>query len=302
MTDELPVLYPERLTRAGQYLSAVLEETGLPVLTAFGFFRVIWQMYQQAEGERLYLRNSTPTQEDFSRLRRSLKKSGFIGADPDYGTRIIRVLTVSDLPAEDILCLVDPTAYVSHLSAMQRWGLTNRRPEHLLVTRPDRETATKLLRSSMESELGLSNQNLFPVKIISHPEIVRRRPVQVFEAKNAGAWIERRGSHARLSSIGQTFLDMLQKPDLCGGMGHVLEIWESHAASYLDEIVRAIDSATSPLVKSRAGYIIEERLGHAHPGVEAWKALGQRGSSRKLDPSKEFASVFSETWMISLNV
>jgi len=122
------------------------------------------------------------------------------------------------------------------------------------------------------------------------------------KAKPPEIFLKNRSNDVRLSSIGQTFLDMLQKPDLCGGMSHILDIWEEHAETYLDEIVAAVDTTTSGLVKSRAGYILEERLELNHPGVGPWKALGQRGGSRKLDPSKEFTPTFSETWMISINV
>ena len=85
-------------------------------------------------------------------------------------------------------------------------------------------------------------------------------------------------------------------------MAHVLEVWEEHAPTYLEDIVAAVDRTKKPLLKSRAGYILQERLKLSHPTIERWKELGQRGGSRKLDPSADFASTFSETWMISLNV
>tara|TARA_R110000850_G_scaffold191454_1_gene318367 strand:- start:514 stop:1422 length:909 start_codon:yes stop_codon:yes gene_type:complete len=302
VAKSLQGIYSEKLTLAGHRLAELLEANGKPVLTQFDFFRIIWRMYLTSSGEKLYLRHETPTQEDGNRLRLNLKKSGLIGADRDYGSRIIRVLAISDMPAEDVACLVDPTCYISHLSAMQRWGLTDRSPEALMLTRPDRKTATEQIAAHMEGALLEGEQNPFPLKIITHPARVRKRQVHVYESKTAGAFLNVRGSDVRLSTIGQTFLDMLQKPDLCGGMDHILDVWEEHAATYLSDIVAVVDTATSGLVKSRAGYILEERLGLKHPSIEQWKALGQRGSSRKLDPSKAFAPTFSETWMISLNV
>ena len=295
-------VFSEKLTRVGRYVSDRLEQRGLPVLTPFDFFRIIWRMYQGAQGKKLYLRRDAPTQEDYTRLRANLKNTGIVGADRDYGARIIRVLTISDLPAEEIVCLIDPTVYVSHLSAMQRWGLTNRRPEALMLTRPERMTATAALREYTRQHLDAGEDNPFPLRRITHPERVRRRPLRIHETKIVGAHIQSRSAHMRLTTIGQTFLDMLQKPELCGGMGHVLDVWAAHAETYLDEIVSAVDDAASPLVKSRAGYILEERLGLVHASVQPWKALGQRGSSRKLDPAKGFAPTFSATWMISLNV
>ena len=302
MSEQIPGTYPDKMTRAGTYLSGLLEAAGRPVLTPFEFFRLIRQMYRDSGGEKLYLRHETPTREDYARLRLLLKNKAVIGADRDYGARMIRVLAVPDLPAENIVCLVDPVCYVSHLSPMQLWGLTDRSPDALILTRPDRKTAQEWLRSYMDAALAGTEDNPYPLKIIKHPPRVRRRQVHMYEATTAGAWIVNRSDGVRISTLGQTFLDMLQKPDLCGGMTHVLDVWEEHAASHLEDIVAAVDTAASSLVKSRAGYILDERLALRHPGIERWKALGQRGSSRKLDPSKAFASVYSETWMISLNV
>lgn len=302
MNTQIPGTYPEKPTRAATHLSGILEEADKPVLTPFELFRLIWQMYRDSAGEKLYLRSETPTPEDYSRLRLGLKHASVIGADRDYGARIIRVLTVSDLSAESIVCMVDPTCYVSHLSAMQRWGLTDRSPDALILTRPDRKSAQAYLRDYMDKILGEGEDNPFPLKIIKHPARVRRRKVHVYETTTAGDYVVNRSDNVRISTIGQTFLDTLQKPDLCGGMSHVLDVWEEHAAIHLEDIIAAVDTATSNLVKSRAGYILDERLAFRHEGIERWKTFGQRGSSRKLDPSKEFASTFSETWMISLNV
>ena len=290
------------MTPAGSYLVGLLEETGEPVLTQFDFFRIIWRMYRNAAGKGLSLRRDTPNQDAYDHWKSSLRKADVIGTDRDYGARVIRVLSISDLPAEDIICLIDPTCYVSHLSAMQRWGLTDRSPEALVLTRPDRKAAAKCLRAYRAEALGENEGNPFPSTIVGHPARVRGRMVRVYESKTAGTFLKNRGSEVRLSAIGQTFLDMLQKPDLCGGMSHVLDVWEEHAETYLDDIVAAVDTAASGLVKSRAGYILEERLGLRHRGIERWKAFAQRGGSRRLDPAKGFASTFSEAWMISLNV
>ena len=259
-------------------------------------------MYRESSGKRLYLRSDTPSRNDYARLKLLLQQAGVIGTDRDYGARVIRVLSISDVPAEDIICLIDPTCYISHLSAMQRWGLTDRSPESLMLTRPDRKTAAEQLLSYRTEALGKDEADSFPLPIVGHPRRVRGRPVRIHESKASGAFLKNRGSDVRLSTIGQTFLDMLQKPDICGGMSHVLEAWEEHAETYLDEIVAAINNATSGLTKSRAGYILEERQGLYHRGIERWKAVGQRGGSRKLDPAKGFAPAFSATWMISLNV
>ena len=302
MTPESPRIYPQKLTRAGSYLAKLLEDNSKPVLTQFDFFHIIWRLYKASSDKKLYLRHNTPSRDDYFRLRLSLMKQDVIHPDRDYKARVIRVLSVPDLPAEDIVCLVDPTCYISHLSAMQRWGLSDRSPDALMLTRPDRRKAAAGLVAYRTEILGEDEANPAPLTLIHHPNRVRRRRVRVYESKSSGEFLKNRGSAARLSTIGQTFLDMLQRPDLCGGMSHVLDVWEQHAETYLDEIVTAVDTATRGVVKSRAGHILEERLALHHSGIERWKAFSQPGGSRKLDPAKGFASTFSTTWMLSLNV
>ena len=300
MPKQPPWTYRRRkLTRAGKYLADLLEKNGKPVITKLEFFQIIRQVYRESYSKKLYLRRKIPDYDDYSRLRSKLNKAGVIRPDRDY-TRVLRVLAVSDLPAEEIICLVDPTCYVSHLSAMQRWGLTDRNPAALMLTRPDRKTVATQLQVMTEA-LDEDRTNPFRLNIFGHPPRVRNRAVQIYQSKTAGAFLKIRGSDARLSTIGQTFLDMLQRPDLCGGMSHVLDVWEEHAETFLEEVVTAVDTATSGLVKSRAGYILEERLGLWHRRIEPWRAFSQRGGSRKLDPTKDYAATYSDTWMISLN-
>ena len=291
-----------KLTRAAAHLADRLEANDKPVLSHFEFFRIVLAMYRESPGKKLYLRRKAPDPDDIVRFRSILKTAGAIASDRDYGSRVIRALSVSDLPAEDVVCLVDPTCYVSHLSAMQRWGLTDRTPRALALTRPDRKAAIAALRAHMNEAMSEAEDNPYPLTLVNHPHRVRRRNVTMYESKMAGAFMTNRGTDIRLSTVGQTFLDMLQRPDLCGGMSHVLDVWEEHASTFLDEIASTIDQTPRALIKSRAGYILDERLGLHHPCIERWKAFGQRGGSRKLDPTRAFAPTFSETWMISLNV
>ncbi len=294
--------YTERLTRAGEQLVQILDNAQLPVYNQFDFFRQIWALYATSKGKALYLRSATPDETDYYRLRSNLKKSNYITSDHDYGPRVVRALAVSDLPAEEIVCLVDPICYVSHLSAMQRWGLTDRNPKQLILTRPDKKNAHIALKEYQQNTLAEAEENPFDLPLITHPKKVRKREVLLHETQAAGRWIKVRNSHIRISTIGQTFLEMMIKPELCGGMSHVLDVWSENAKTYKDEIIEAVNKSASSISKVRAGHILEERLGIRSPVISSWKEYAQRGSSRKLDPNKPFASVFSEAWMLSLNV
>jgi len=111
-----------------------------------------------------------------------------------------------------------------------------------------------------------------------------------------------KSSFVRVTDIGETFLDMLEHPERCGGMIHVLDVYANHASIYLPQIVRRIDRTETKLTKVRAGYIITERLGLKSETAESWRRYAQRGGSQRLDPKAPYAPQFSENWMISLNV
>ncbi len=302
MAQRLPTPFSDKLTHAGKHLVELLHVHNRPVLSIFEFHRLVWRLYTEPTDKKLYLRSHTPAQADTFRLRDSLKDNGKIASDPDYGPSVLRILNVPDLPAEDIASLVDEFCYVSHLSAMQRWGLTDRHPESLIMSRPDRSTLKEKLHLRESALTEAAEENPFAMKIINHPHEVRGRPLTMYESKTSGAYVKDRSSEVRVATIGQTFLDMVQKPDLCGGMTHVLDVWQQHARTYLNEIIEAVDAARTDIAKVRAGYILEERMRLVHNQVEKWKALSQRGSSRKLDPDREFVSDHSEVWMLSLNV
>ncbi len=105
-----------------------------------------------------------------------------------------------------------------------------------------------------------------------------------------------------MTSIGQTFADMLRDPHLCGGMRHVLDVWVNEAEQWVPEISEAIEKLDSGIVKIRAGYILSEVMNIDFPTLLAWEKYAQRGGSRKLDPDAAYAPRFSKRWKISINV
>mgnify|MGYP001806008094 CR=1 FL=1 len=288
------VVHLQRPSRAGHELLRRLEAAGRPIVSARGFAEQVIGLYRDGDG--LLLRHLAPDRSDVARLRRGLERMRAIMPDIDYGTRALRILRVPDAPAEDICCLVDPTIYISHLSAMQRYGWTDRRPQALHLSRPNPRALPRSPESANDLLAALAPRS------VSHPRQVRGRDIQIFQTIHIGESLPLRSSFARIASVGQVFLDMVDEPELCGGMAHVLDIWRAHAAGHLDILVKAIDAAASKMAKIRAGYILNELLGIDDSRVLAWTQFAQRGGSRLLDPAKPYASRFSERWMLSINV
>jgi predicted transcriptional regulator of viral defense system len=289
-----------RLTHAETEILSQIEAREAPIVTSYQLARTIDAVYANPHKLRLYLKRPKPGASDYARHRNKLIKSRKILPDFDYSYRAFRVLKNPDLPADDVVCLVDQFAHVAYLSAMQRWGLTNRTPAALIISRPSKASIRASAKEIMTAETG-EEAPKHPLVAISHPPSVRGRELQTHESRNKADTITVRGSYVRISRIGQTFADMLDRPDLCGGMHHVIDTWKEHSEKFIGDIITSIDRFDSSIVKCRAGYLIEEVLRITNPKVDSWTTFAQRGGSRKLDPSRPFSSQFSERWMISIN-
>ncbi len=293
-----------KLTYLAKAFAETLETSEKPLATDYQLYLIFRKLYENPEG--LHLRNKTPTVSAYRKSRNLLIKANKLGKDPDYPWTY-RILSKQDLPAEDVCCIVDENCYISHLSAMQKYGLSERRPEALHLTTPSRALAQDMNYERMTRDFGPDFQNLdddhmVRLNITHHPKTARKRKIQVNSTSHFGQFIKDKRSYARISTIGQTFLDMIEEPDLCGGMAHVIDVWQEHAETYLDDIVKIISTAPKSIHKVRAGYLISEVLNINNAEVNSWKKFAQRGGSRVLDPTKPFINKYSEEWMLSINV
>jgi len=294
------------LTKFGHFTAQRIKENGVPILSDYNLFLLMRRAYKDAK--KVYLRKPYLTLDDYRRFRKQLLDHEFITRDRDFHN----AFDVVDLPTpspEEICCLVHPSVYISHLSAMQRYGLTDRRPVALLLTAPAPSVARELLEVRFLEDYGkdtsLARDEILVPSTPRIPEQVRGRPIETHTTKYFGESLKLRGTFARIATIGQTFLDTLTAPSLCGGMSHVLDIWHEQATLYLDDIIQAVDRTPYKIVRARAGYILEERLRIQDTRIMKWlddAERGVQGGTRLLDPSKPFADTYSERWMISINV
>lgn len=206
----------------------------------------------------------------------------------------------------EIACCLDPFAYVSHLSAMEHHGLTDRFPRILYLTRPPAAEWRRQAEARMEKDLGedLQNYRLSGLPRLTLPALtnVAGAIIHLHERSQFGAFRNVAGSPLRVATIGRVFLDMLREPKSCGGIQHVLDIYRREAKRNLRLIVDEIDRHGQSIDKVRAGFILTEVCHLELETVSQWQAYAQRGGSRKLDPDAEFASKYSERWKLSINV
>ena len=289
-----------------QAIARALEEANIPLVTEYQLHQCVRPLLAsgQYSGERILRLPSYWSQPQLRAMIRTLEKRRVLAQDDDFKAGVWRVVQAAAAPtAEEAICLVDPFAYISHLSAMQRYGVTDRSPEALHITTPARTLWTHMrdIQMAEDYEDEPAQSSLPQLSKIGIREKVRRRHVIIHESKHPAKPAPIAGSVGRIATIGRVFVDMLDQPLLCGGIRHVLDCYDRHAAQWLDEIVTAVDTTDSPIVKVRAGYILDEMMGLSHPDINGWTRWAQRGGSRKLDSQAPYGQIFSEKWMIALN-
>lgn len=273
-------------------------------MTEFQIFMAMRKLYSERNyaGEAIAVRRDFPLISDLQRAVQKLQSNSVIKIDSDF-TSCYRIIDLPDQSPEAICCSIDPYCYISHLSAMQWHGLSERNPLELTLTTPSRPLWSTLSSAKMEEIYeGEGFDQVVLMHRVQFPEKVRRRPVRRHETRHPGSWRQVPGQVERVSSVGQTFLDMITEPSWCGGMAHVVEIWEREAEIYLDEIVSAVERSPKKLAKVRAGYLLQERFGLSDPRIDSWRQFAQRGGSQRLDPEGPYVPPYSEAWMISVNI
>ena len=208
--------------------------------------------------------------------------------------------------AEDIACTVDPFAYISHLSAMAYHGLTNRLPKVIYLSTPSPKDWMKFADTKMDKDLDDHRKEYFDYGLLRLTRLkfnmIQKNKIFRYSSVHRGAFKHIEGRMLRVSTIGRTFLDMLRKPDYCGSMYHVIDIFKNCGQQYSKLIIEEIDRHGTNIEKARAGYLLEEVLHIKDSKIDAWAQDVQRGGSRKLDPKQAYREIYSERWCLSLNM
>ena len=123
-------------------LENVLLARDLPVVTFYDFYVLGHQLFHSKAWKNEPLKRM-PHYWDQLRAKnaiRRLEARRALVSDSDFTSGVWRVTQATRAgSAEEVACIADPFAYVSHLSAMQRYGLSDRSPQALHLTTPKRD-------------------------------------------------------------------------------------------------------------------------------------------------------------------
>jgi len=206
----------------------------------------------------------------------------------------------------EMACCSDPFSAISHLSAMEWHGLTNRISERVFITSPTAKQWGALAQEQMTKDLGSQLPRFkdarLPVLTRINVEKIGRRPLTRYETKFHFGFVKG-GPEIRVTSIGRTYLDMLREPQLCGGIQHVFEVIRENASRHLKLIFNEFDAHGNAIDKVRMGFLLERLCSIKSESLDLWATqFASRGGSRKLDPKMPYAPDFSTKWCLSINV
>lgn len=289
-------------------LNLSLGDIDKPVITKYQLGILVHNLYREKtyKGTSIGVKKETAERKDFNRYVDQLLDDGVLAHHKNLPNTVYTLLGRVRWEAEDVACTVDPFAYISHLSAMSYHGLTDRIPAKLFLSTPQANAwkifAAQRMQRDLQNDYEMYCENGLPQLQRTEMKKIGRIEIQRFSSKHTGAFKNVQGRAIRVATIGRTFMDMLRNPELCGGINHILKVYDEFAERYLRLITDEIENHGKPIDKVRAGYIIEERLKIKNQVVENWAGFAQRGGSRKLDASAEYEPVWSDKWCLSLNV
>ena len=279
-----------------------------PVITSYQLGRLIFDAYiaNAIGSEKLSLKKDIPDKQQYNDALNALLETGVLSRVSGLSGNFFKVLGKSDASPDEIICSIDPFCYISHLSAMEYHGITDRIPRTTFVSSPPtlewRAHAIELMTRDLKDQYAQYVKKGFPQLTRPRPKKIAGKLIEFKSSSHLGAYKNVQGRALRVATIGRTFLDMLRAPDLCGGIQHVIDVYREYGQQYLRLIIDEIDAHGNGIEKARAGYILETQVCITDPKLDVWQTTAQRGGSRRLDPSAEYSPFFSERWALSLNV
>lgn len=195
----------------GALSAKLVESCHQPAVTHHQLAKILFELYKNKSFRQIPIRlaKALPTRSDLSRACNGLLNNGVLSNPSGFPPGVFRYMPQPLKSVEGIICSADAFAYVSHLSAMEFHGLTNRLPMTMFVTTLPPVGWKLQAKVQMHAALGndweaFAASNLLQM---TRPKIekVERKQIHTVTSTIAGAYINVRGSAMRVSSLGRTF-------------------------------------------------------------------------------------------------
>ncbi|WP_417552580.1 type IV toxin-antitoxin system AbiEi family antitoxin domain-containing protein [Marinomonas fungiae] len=295
--------YDETISLDKSFHLSVLKLHSSPVITNADLYQILLDLYREAEFEGIKIGKISKEKPDdaiFKKKVSLLEQNGVL--TPLIDNRAYVISGKGKFSAEQAGCYLYLFSNLCYLSAMEYHGLTERMPKVIQIMIPDKENYQELLHKKY-SESYIEENTHLKYRSIEIKKKIENKTFKYYKNKNFSLCKEVADSGGiRVSSIGRTFLDMLQKPDECGGLNHVIDVLEENFETYKRLIIKEFDRNAKSIDKARLGFIIESLLDITDSKFDEWAKNAQRGGSRKLSARDEFSPYYSEKWCISINL
>jgi len=189
--------------------------------------------------------------------------------------------------------LVEPMA-ISHWSALSHHGLTTQIPPMVQATTPKKVVTPEMREGEASRPRGRAVWKVMDVEV--EFIYIEKRRFFGFQQEWVSRW-----HRVPITDRERTFLDMVARPDLFGGLELALETFDDHSHTFdLDQLVRYALRYDMGSVIKRLGWVLEEM------GVSAEKTGPLQEYKVQtyypLDPSRPRSGTTDSRWRIINNL
>lgn len=198
-----------------------------------------------------------------------------------------------------------PYAYLTHLSAMRHYSITDRIPKKIQIEIPSRSKWKALLVEDIKKmDVSSKDKDMILKYLPRYPksdELYFKKRILVSSTSSPLSNLTL-DNGVRVIEIGALFVEMINNPKECGGIEHVIDVFTEYGVTFKKKIYKAA-LESSLISQTRIGFIFEQILEQSDPEILKMKSRNKdlRGGSRVFLTGEDFSNIINIEWNLSLN-
>ena len=198
-----------------------------------------------------------------------------------------------------------PYAYLTHLSAMRHYSITDRIPKKIQIEIPSRPKWKSLLVEDIKKmDVLAKDKDMILNYLPRYPksdELYFKKRILVSSTSSPLSNLTL-DNGVRVIEIGALFVEMINNPKECGGIEHVIDVFTEYGVTFKKKIYKAA-LESSLISQTRIGFIFEQILEQSDPEILKMKSRNKdlRGGSRVFLTGEDFSNIINIEWNLSLN-